>query len=491
MKVDVFASKNSEVTLMPSDEKIYVNGINAETGEYMVSPMTFQQILPYITGKKEEKGVINWLKYIWSSFTSFGVGVEPDWTNLAEAGWGLVFRQGESEAIKAALEPLYQHRRAQVGDDNLVKKMEYRPGETWEAFLGRYGAGTGSINPKDVPYYLLLVGSPEHISFSVGYLLDVKYAVGRLDFDSPAGYSTYVSSVIEYEKASTVPNAREAVFFGTRHQFDPPTNMSADRLVTPLADGSPDGPAVVQELGFHSKKLVEKAATRAALTQVFAPPAGVKPPAFLFTASHGMVWPLNKSTEQRASQGALLCQDWPGFGKIAPNHYFAASDLPMQARLQGMITFHFACYSAGTPMEDRFLHKADVKPPQIAPLPFIASLPKTLLSHHAGGALAVIGHVERAWDTSITTLEAGTQIDPFRNAIAYILNGLPVGYAVKDLNMRFAEYSANLSELLQPDSQGKVAPEERLASAWIKRNDSEGYIVIGDPAVRLRINDMT
>ena len=30
-----------------------------------------------------------------------------------------------------------------------------------------------------------------------------------------------------------------------------------------------------------------------------------------------------------------------------------------------------------------------------------------------------------------------------------------------------------------------------LASAWIERNDAEGYLVLGDPAVALRVNDMT
>jgi hypothetical protein len=476
---------------MPPEATIYANGINAETGEYMLGPMTYDQIMPFITGEKREAKVLRLLKKIWGGFKSFHLGEETDWTDLAKAGWGVVFCQGESAAVVSALEPLYQHRRAQVGDDNLVKKMEYIPNESWEAFLGRYGIGPGTKNPRKVPFYLLLVGSPEHIPFDIGYNLDVEYAVGRLDFDRPEDYQAYVASVISYETAAAVPNERRAVFFGTRHQFDPPTELSAEHLVTPLADGLDGEPGIAQEMGFQAQKLVEKEATWEALSRVFTPAAGINPPAFLFTASHGMVWPVNKPAEQRAAQGALLCQDWPGFGKIAPGHYFAAGDLPADARLAGLISFHFACYSAGTPLDDRYLHKKGKKPPQIAPAPFIAALPKALLAHPNGGALAVIGHVERAWDTSIATPQAGEQIGPFRSTIGYLLNGKPVGYAVKDLNMRYAAYSVNIASLVQRKSFGENIPDQEMVSAWIKRNDAEGYIIVGDPAVRLRVGDLS
>lgn len=474
---------------MSPEAKIYVNGINAETGRYMVEPMTYEQVIPFITGEKSKK-VLKWLRKVWGSFKAFHLGDELDWADPAKAGWGLVIHQGERPAIKSALEPLYQHRLSQIGDDTRVKKMEYIPDETWEAFLGRYGIGPGSKEPQKVPFYLLLVGSPEHIPFPFGYKLDVEYAVGRLDFDRAEDYQAYVASLIDYENAAAPPNSRTAVFFGTRHPLDPPTELSAEHLVTPLADGLPGQPGIAQQLGWQTQKLVAQDAFREQLTRVFSPAAGSKPPAFLFTASHGMVWPLNKADEQREKQGALLCQDWPGFGKMAPEHYFAASDLPEYAQLAGMITFHFACYSAGTPMDDRFMHKPRAKPPKIAVAPFIAALPKALLSHQNGGALAVIGHVERAWDTSIATPQAGEQIGPFSSAIGYILNGKPVGYAVKDLNMRYAAYSVNIADLLERKSFGENIADEELASAWIRRNDAEGYIIVGDPAVRLRVNDL-
>jgi hypothetical protein len=95
-----------------------------------------------------------------------------------------------------------------------------------------------------VPYYLLLVGGPDAIPFDFQYTLDIDYAVGRLCFDTAEEYHCYADSVVAYETAAAVPNAREVVYWATRHDGpgqdrDPATQLSADWLVTPLAEGVP------------------------------------------------------------------------------------------------------------------------------------------------------------------------------------------------------------------------------------------------------------
>jgi hypothetical protein len=194
--------------------------------------------------------------------------------------------------------------------------------------------------------------------------------------------------------------------------------------------------------------------------------------------------------EQAAVHGALVCKEWPRLGTFEEGHYFAAKDLPGNSQVHGLIAFLFACWSGGTPSHDRFIHKPGEPPPRIAEKPFLAALPKALLSHPQGGALACIGHVERAWSYSITSSKTGPHIQAFQNAVKRILAGIPVGHAKKDFDERYTALNSRQSQLLEDASFGAQVTDEELATTWAWRNDAEGYLVIGDPAVRLRVADL-
>lgn len=483
---------------MANNDKLFINGIDGVTGEYLVEPLEYSQAAAFIKGEPADTPLARFLKRIWRTISQphLGLPLDVDPADVTRAGWAVVFHTDEDQAVKDALAPLVEHRRQQIGDDNKVKVLDYRDGEDRAAWLARHGVSAGTVDPTKVPYYLLVAGSPERIPFTFGHLVDVEYAVGRLHFDTASEYADYAVSLIEYETSQTVPNGKEAVFFATRHPFDQATQLSADLLVNPLADGipaqgvQPPQPGVAERWGFRTHKVWGGDARKSALAESLVPTAGARPPAFLFTASHGMGWPKGHA-KQRTDQGALLCQDWPGFGNISPEHYFAGEDVPDEARVQGMVAFHFACFGAGTPSHDRFIHKPGEAPPQIADESFIAALPQRLLTHPQGGALACIGHVERAWGYSITTAGAGPQLLPFQNAIGRILLGQPVGYAVKDFNERYAALSTSLTGLLEELDFGATdVSDAELAANWVERNDAEGYLVIGDPAVRLRVNDL-
>ena len=150
------------------------------------------------------------------------------------------------------------------------------------------------------------------------------------------------------------------------------------------------------------------------------------------------------------------------------------------------MAFLFACYGAGTPAHDTFLTERGRGPVPIAEQSFVAALPQRLLSHPAGGALAVLGHVERAWGYSIRPPGVGAQIQPFRNLIGRILSGEPVGHATKDLSDKYATLSSELLAKLDETQPDRRPSDMELAWLWIERNDAQNYIVLGDPAVRSR-----
>ena len=445
---------------------LYANGLDATTGGYLSPPMTATE---------------------WLQLTSPEAPVvaraplpDIDADDLAQAGWGWIAPPGGlGKDLRGALAPLLERRRAQAGER--FRELEYRPGDSWLRFLGRQGAGPGQVNPGRLPYYLLIVASPQQIPFELQYQLDVQYAVGRLWFDSAAtadpaaACAAYVRGLLDCEDGA-VRRPRNADAFVVRNWDDPATAISLRHLGRPVARALQQRPE-----GWRLRTWSREETTKARLVELLADSS------LLFTAGHAVRF--RPQDELHASdQGALLCYDWPGpedwQRRIPPDWYFAARDVPDSADLRGLITLHFACYSAGSPRWDAFHHLEPREPLRIAAEPFVAALPQRLLGHPNGGALGVIGHVDRAWEHGFQW-QGAPQAETFETALRELMKGRRLGHALESFGQRYADLARATAAPETPEGElGEPSPEEQAYLA-MARNDARSYVLLGDPAARL------
>jgi hypothetical protein len=472
------------------ESTLFFNGVDGTTGDYLTPDLTPRQVARIATGMRlDPEELAELARKKTQEELHFGPKEGVNDQELGQSGWGVIFAPDIEENIKSALSPLLDLRRDQAGRffNNFPGDKAYRAGDDKNRFLRHSKMAPGQpADPEKVPYYLLIVGSPESIPYRFQYQLDVQYAVGRIHFDTVEQYARYAKGVCNAE-AGNIRRSREAAFFGVRNRADRATQLSADYLIKPLSETM----ALDEPTWKWSCTLAEDA-TKANLTQLL---GGERTPALLVTASHGMAFPKGHK-RQAADQGALLCQDWPGplkhRGPIPDEFYMAGRHISNEASVEGLIAFCFGCYGAGTPKLDDFAHLLDGSQATIAPEAFVGSLPKRLLAHPAGGALAVIGHVERAWTYSFLWEGAGAQLGVFESALTALVNGKRIGSAMEYFNKRYAELSSDLNSELEDLKYRQARPasetrteDEVLAGMWTANNDARSYVVLGDPAVRL------
>lgn len=479
---------------MTNGHTVYSSGILTDTGDHRVKinlDELYEVILAERAELDEDEQFFVTAQTEGRQVKTYGLPSYISPSDLSDARWGIIWPPEPltdlEQEHRNALKDLIDHRCQQMGEKE-PHEFHYEESWTFDRFLWRVGPGvdTGQIQTEKVPYYLCIVGSPERIPWEFQQYLDGEYAVGRLWFDDPEDCRSYVQCLLAYEKTENgVPVRRNALFVAPQHPGDPATQSSANYLVKPLHDWVANRKTA---LGFDTSLLMGSTigggAFRMNLLQQLARkgPANEPriPPALLFTAGHGIEYS-PPSVAQYERQGALLFQEWSG-GPATPSHYLSGAQVSGLGLL-GVVGFCFACFSAGTPLEEDWVRPSLLKrPKEIALKPFVARLPQKLLAH---GMIGFIGHVSRTWTYSFLGAQlASQQIVPFQDTIYQLLSGQCIGHATDLLNEQWARLTVLLDGQL---NNTKKYSKEQVVATWLARNDFRGYVVLGDPAVRIRI----
>ena len=402
-----------------------------------------------------------------------------DQDRIEDAGWGLITPvasdPNQVSARPDALAPLLDWRKRQTYER--YKELEYRPEETAAAFIARHGLRPGFSDPEQLPYYLLIVASPEKIPFSFQVGLSASYAVGRLWFDESRDYANYAGRLLDVENRGA-SHERTATFFGPANPDDPASNFIAQNLLRPLFE------RLQRETRDWRLNLIEPvAATKAHLAQII---SQERPP-LLVTAGQGAAFPPDHA-RQRVCQGGIVCQDWPGpksgVAELPQEYIFTGEDISADADLSGMISFHMSDYSLGTPVRSEAQGNLFDDIPELTRQPFIANLPQRMLAH---GALATVGLADKFWNVGFPNLQLFTPdtLVIAESFLRNLLGGSTLGVAMQPFRQRAAELASQLAMLREEAQFGKSVDSQEMVTTWATLSTLNNLLIFGDPAVRL------
>ena len=404
-----------------------------------------------------------------------------DRADVRAAGWTYVVHERDPKRawLEQAVVPLRARRNGAVLDEPLVYPGLDRSG--WLDWLQREYFQR-PLQGRRVPRYVLILGSPTYVPFALQSLLQTVAFVGRLDFDDEADMRAYVAKVLRLEDAPGPSVSREVTMFGTDGGSGDPTHRSARNMMRPLAK-------LLRDSELRVEPVIGSHATKAALCGALS-----ARPAVVYTATHGLVAVDAPAANQRRYNGALCCADWDG----GEDGLVTADDVPRKGKLlDGAAVFQFACNGYGTPATSDFAHLVEGIRPANPGEAFVAALPKRLLRRPTG-PVAYFGHVDLAFvygfsDPDEAPLGNGwhARLAPFAEAVRRLVTSYPCGQALETMHGRAAAATMLIADLLDDRARRKreLSPQEqdRLVEEWVIRNDARNYMLLGDPAVALRL----
>lgn len=433
----------------------------------------------------------------------------PDWrrtdadpNDLTVQRWGVIAPEGKAgDKMLEAITPLLRMREREQGAPILTYRvppdMDAKKAVSWKDEV----YWSEDVEEDDRPLYLMMLGDLEEVALELQHSLANCALVGRAHFAHTDGkpnldaYAAYAEKVVRFAQQGT-PEERPDLLFHVARDGTNATQSGEARLLNPCLEvamkGRDAGKLPVSEVCEIDAETSEEFLTAGAHTR----------PSVLLSISHGVGAPRrgwSSEEEQWRKQGALV---------MGHNDVLDAERLGTQAFLPGGLWFLLACFGAGTPSASAYhawlsllakegaysgkAHSVLASLPAAGARPFVAALPQAALANPRG-PLGIIGHMDLAWTygfSSATNLGESRK-SRFYSALEVMARGSRAGVGIEAL-MRFyretndalmASYQSEADARTQQRADGTNHKER--GHLWMLRNDLRGYVLLGDPAVRL------
>jgi hypothetical protein len=413
-----------------------------------------------------------------------------DWQDC-RVGWGLILPEDESLSVpdRARAADAPGPIRDLLADRPDAPVYRYRPDSPnrWTTLMRYFADGRAlppdiaasefGLDETQIPYYLLICASPADIPWEFQYLLNTRFAAGRLDLDE-RGLANYVTA-LRSGWSQTTADPFTALVWATDHGDGDMSGTMRSYVAQPVFAELSGDPSLAEKATLIDRD--HGGATSASLLQALAD----KIPGLIVTTSHGVTYPSDDPALLAANLGLLVGEDL----RYQPPEEILGSWQP-----DGAIWYSHACCSAGSSAETIYTGIAALDSDITQVLTSVAAigsrtapLPRALLGA-SRPARAFIGHVEPTFDYTIRQPETRQALTsglttalhdclyqedkPGRVGHAFRKYFEPIGTA------------ASQQIVLQRDYDRGGSVERQLLTSHLTARDRMSTVILGDPTAR-------
>lgn len=404
--------------------------------------------------------------------SSPGAPIDNDPVSEAPEGcWAVLLseRCPDRVAVTEVLEPLVRHR-----DGRVIVMPAAEPHE-FLAWLQE------QFNAKTLPGYILICDTFEHIPLEYQFILNAFSATGRLWLDGPGGIEAYVHKVLAVEHGALAPGPRRVV-------------------ATPM-----DDPVTVADYVGIISEIVPDLTAAAGPVDVlagtdFGQDALLAAARLLAVYCHGVA--LDEAAQARHPdlQGAFVLR----FGARDDEALLHPDDLREGPFARGGIVFSPACLGGGTQANSDYAAWIDPQnlPPYLGAATQGSALARVLLASPDGPAGLVL-HFDISMGNNAPMFNPLTgghdvQCDLHGRFLGRVLQGETIGRATGPFRWAAGAYYAQAiyvfgqivghTPYIGTSGRRKTIGNfiDSMNMYHVTATDMRNYIILGDPAVRLR-----